>query len=80
VRPRRLISDLIRHGHACSNDLGIGFHTDDHGALIGADGLPSPVLFTLGPPRRGGLFETTAVPEIRTQAADLARRLLDQPQ
>jgi uncharacterized NAD(P)/FAD-binding protein YdhS len=76
VRPRRLIGDLIRNGLACANDLGIGFLTDEHGALIGADGVPSEVLFTLGPPRRGDLFETTAVPEIRTQAADLASRLM----
>jgi hypothetical protein len=37
---------------------------------------PSSVFFTLGPPRRGELFETTAVPEIRTQAEELALRLV----
>jgi uncharacterized NAD(P)/FAD-binding protein YdhS len=75
-RPRRLIAALIGSGVARANDLGIGFHTDEHGALIGADATPSQVLFTLGPPRRGELFETTAVPEIRAQAAALARHLL----
>lgn len=35
----------------------------------------SSVFFTLGPPRRGELFETTAVPEIRVQAKALAARL-----
>jgi uncharacterized NAD(P)/FAD-binding protein YdhS len=75
-RPRRLIGALIEAGIATANDLGIGFHTDEHGALIGADGIPSDVFFTLGPPRRGELFETTAVPEIRTQAAALARHLI----
>jgi uncharacterized NAD(P)/FAD-binding protein YdhS len=34
------------------------------------------VFYTLGPPRRGELFETTAVPEIRTQAEALAHRLV----
>lgn len=76
VRPRRLIGALIAQGLATANDLGIGFRTDEHGALIGADQQPSAVLFTLGPPRRGDLFETTAVPEIRVQAAALAAHLL----
>jgi uncharacterized NAD(P)/FAD-binding protein YdhS len=39
-------------------------------------GRPSDTLFTLGPPLRGQLYETTAVPEIRDQAAALARRLI----
>ncbi len=73
--PRRLIARLIESGIACANDLGIGFHTDEFGALIDRNGKPSDCLFTLGPPRRGELFETTAVPEIRVQAEALARHL-----
>jgi uncharacterized NAD(P)/FAD-binding protein YdhS len=73
--PRDFIASLVRDGLASPNDLGIGFRTDGDGALIGADGRVSPVLFTLGPPRRGELFETTALPEIRTQAAELGQRL-----
>jgi uncharacterized NAD(P)/FAD-binding protein YdhS len=34
-----------------------------------------PSLFVVGPPRKGTLYETTAVPEIRGQAAALAQRL-----
>jgi uncharacterized NAD(P)/FAD-binding protein YdhS len=33
-------------------------------------------LYTLGPPEKGMLWETTAVPEIRGQAARLANALL----
>jgi uncharacterized NAD(P)/FAD-binding protein YdhS len=33
-------------------------------------------VFALGPLRRGALYETTAIPEIRAQAAALASRLL----
>jgi len=33
-------------------------------------------MFTLGSPRRGDLWESTAVPELRVQAARLAERLL----
>jgi uncharacterized NAD(P)/FAD-binding protein YdhS len=75
-RPRRLIRLLIESGLASANDLGVGFRTDGAGALIDSRGIPSDALFTLGPPRRGELFETTAVPEIRCQAEALARRLI----
>jgi uncharacterized NAD(P)/FAD-binding protein YdhS len=79
--PRPLIHSLMENGLARANDVGIGFHTDGHGALLDANMLdakmsPSPVFFTLGPPRRGELFETTAVPEIRVQAEALAQYLM----
>jgi len=74
--PRPLVHQLINDGLACANELGVGFRTDARGALIDADGAASDVLFTLGPPRRGELFETTAVPEIRVQAEALAGILL----
>jgi uncharacterized NAD(P)/FAD-binding protein YdhS len=76
--PRRLIQALIRSGAASANDLGLGFRTDSSGALIDAQGAVCTRLFTLGPPRRGDLFETTAVPEIRAQAQSLADHLLGQ--
>jgi uncharacterized NAD(P)/FAD-binding protein YdhS len=76
VRPRKLIGALIAQGIGTANDLGIGFRTDEDGALIGTGGEASEVFFTLGPPRRGDVFETTAVPEIRVQAAALADVLL----
>ena len=38
-------------------------------------GEPVPNLYTLGSPQKGRLLETTAVPELRVQAEDLARRL-----
>jgi uncharacterized NAD(P)/FAD-binding protein YdhS len=84
--PRPLIHSLVENGLARANDVGIGFQTDGHGALLDANMLsaktldgkmrPSSVFFTLGPPRRGELFETTAVPEIRAQAEALAHYLM----
>jgi uncharacterized NAD(P)/FAD-binding protein YdhS len=74
--PRPLIRSLVKGGLARANDLGIGLSTDLHGALLDANGRPSPVFSTLGPPRRGELFETTAVPEIRSQAQALALQLV----
>jgi uncharacterized NAD(P)/FAD-binding protein YdhS len=34
-----------------------------------------PGLYVVGPPRKGALYETTAIPELRSQAAALAQRL-----
>ena len=39
------------------------------------DGVASDVLFALGPPIRGNLWETTAVPDIRKQCEAVARHL-----
>ena len=73
---RSVVRALMESGLAHANDLGHGFHTDSRGALLTSALSASPVFFTLGPPRRGQLFETTAVPEIRVQAADLAAHLI----
>ena len=71
-----LMHDLLKTGIARTDPLGLGLLTDNDGALIGRDGAASNVVFTLGPMRRGTLLETTAIPEIREQAASLASRLL----
>lgn len=65
-----LVAALLRSGAARPHPSGLGFDTDDDGAL-------SPGLHTLGATRRGALYETTSIPEIRDQAAALARHLLD---
>ncbi|MEU8588727.1 FAD/NAD(P)-binding protein [Streptomyces sp. NPDC048664] len=66
---------LLDSGAAVPGPLGMGVATRD-GRLVDAQGLCGRPLFTLGAPRRGELWETTAVPEIRVQAAALARDLL----
>ena len=71
-----LIHDLFAQGVAAQDELKLGLLTGPDGALLGEDGLASRTFFTLGPPRKGTLWETTAMPEIRLQASVLARRLL----
>lgn len=68
-----LLRDLLDHGLARPDPLGLGLAADRSGALLDAAGRPSDVLFTLGPTLRGCRYETTAIPEIRDQAAALAR-------
>ena len=60
----------------CPDLLGMGLATDAHGALLDLGGQASTRLYTRGPPRRGELWETTAVPEIRGHARTLAEHLL----
>jgi uncharacterized NAD(P)/FAD-binding protein YdhS len=70
-----LLRDLIGRGLARPDPLRLGIDASPSGAVIDAAGRPSSTLFTLGPPLRGLRYETTAIPEIRVQAAALALRL-----
>jgi uncharacterized NAD(P)/FAD-binding protein YdhS len=71
-----IVDRLFREGLARPGPLGLGLDATADGALLDSGGRPSEILSTLGPPLRGVLWETTAVPEIRDQAARLAQRLL----
>lgn len=70
-----LVVQMRQAGWLNPDPLGLGVETDDDGALVGPDGARVNGLFTLGPLRRPALWESTAIPEIRQQAADLARHL-----
>ncbi len=71
-----LIQSLRGAGLIRPDDLGLGLDTDASGALIGADGCAADDLFCVGPLRKGRLWENTAVPELRVEAAAMARRLV----
>ncbi len=75
-RDEPLVKDLLRSGLIQCDPLHLGINAMKNGAVIQSDGTPSAVLFTMGLPLRGILWETIAAPEIRMQAADLARRFL----
>ncbi len=81
MRYRRVESPLLRgllaQGIAIEGPLGHGLHCSGSGAVIGADGNASPVLFAVGPGRLGTLLESIAIPEIREQAAELAATLVE---
>lgn len=70
-----LLLNLLSSGLARPGPLDLGFATDEHGRLATADAAAVNV-WTLGPLRRGELWESTAVPEIRGQAAALAQQVL----
>ena len=71
-----LVRQLRAAGCLTPDPLRLGIATNATGALLGADGQPSAGgLFTLGASRRPVSFESTAVPELRQQAAALAETL-----
>ena len=67
-----LLRDLLSQGLARPDPLRLGLDATPDGTVLDAAGTPSPALFTLGPTLRGIRYETTAIPEIRDQAAALA--------
>ncbi|MGF1429052.1 FAD/NAD(P)-binding protein [Kitasatospora sp. LaBMicrA B282] len=74
-----LHSALLAQGSAVAGPLGLGLATAADGRLTPAPGRPVAPLWALGVLRRGELLESTAIPEIRAQAAALAQRLLPDP-
>jgi uncharacterized NAD(P)/FAD-binding protein YdhS len=71
-----LVRSLVERGLARRGPLGMGFDTTDDGALRDSLGRAEIPVWTLGSLRRGTLWESTAIPEIRDQAAALAKQLL----
>jgi uncharacterized NAD(P)/FAD-binding protein YdhS len=73
-----LVSKLLTTGWISPDPLKLGVKTDIDGRLHDRNGNPSPGLYTLGPLRIAGLWESIAIPEIRCQAQALAQLLVDE--
>jgi uncharacterized NAD(P)/FAD-binding protein YdhS len=68
---------LLRRRLVRPDDLGLGLLTAPDGALLDGQGRPSDSLFLVGPLRKAQLWESTAVPELRTQVRQIAQRVLE---
>lgn len=73
-----LFKSFIESGAVRIDRLKLGLDVAENGALLDSAGQASSRLFAIGPLQRGCFWETTAVPEIRSQAANLALHLLPQ--
>ncbi|GAA4640563.1 FAD/NAD(P)-binding protein [Actinoallomurus vinaceus] len=71
------LRSLIDSGLARPDPLRLGLDAEEAGAVLDATGRPHDRIFALGPMLRGVRYETTAIPEIRAQAAALVPRLLE---
>jgi uncharacterized NAD(P)/FAD-binding protein YdhS len=70
---------LLADGQATIHPSGLGVRTDSEGRLIDAHGGPTPNVVCVGAIRQGELWESTAIPEIRSQAVAAAELLATQP-
>lgn len=70
-----LLGSLLRSGMAATDPLGLGLRSDAEGRVLDAQGMPQRGMRLVGALRRGELWESTAVPELRVQAAVAAESL-----
>jgi uncharacterized NAD(P)/FAD-binding protein YdhS len=70
-----LVADLLAHGLARGDPLGLGLDVSRDGELIGRGRRHMPGLYALGSAGRGRFLEITAAREIRDQAVAVAARI-----
>ncbi len=66
------IGSLLLHNFVRPDELGLGLDTTAEGNAIRVNGDVMPDLFVVGTLRKPGIWESTAVPELRNQAAAVA--------
>lgn len=71
-----LVRNLVRRGTIRPDALRLGLEATPDFRTVRLDGNANECVYALGPPLRGMLYETTAVPEIGRQAAALAQTLV----
>jgi uncharacterized NAD(P)/FAD-binding protein YdhS len=71
-----LLSSLFAQRLARPDPLFLGLDVDTDGSVLNDQAVASQSLFAIGPVRKGKLWETTAVPELRQQAANLAEHIV----
>lgn len=71
-----LLARLAARGSIRSDTHRLGIDVDHQARPISRDGAPSRNLYAVGPLTRGAVWEMTSVPDIRHQAAEVARAIL----
>lgn len=71
-----LIASMVANGLIRPDLMRLGIDADFSFRVIGNDNEPSEEIYTLGGNLKGLLWESTAVPELRMQAENLANALL----
>jgi uncharacterized NAD(P)/FAD-binding protein YdhS len=71
-----LIAALAGQGLVRADPLRLGLDIDAGHRVLDIQGRAHPTLFAVGPITRGALWEINAVPDIRSQAAEVAARVL----
>jgi uncharacterized NAD(P)/FAD-binding protein YdhS/predicted metal-dependent enzyme (double-stranded beta helix superfamily) len=76
VESNPVIGSLIVQGLLRPDELSLGIETTGEGNAVAAGGETVPDLFVVGTLRKPASWESTAVPELRQQAAAVAERVL----
>jgi len=71
-----LLINLLARGLIDHDPLALGLNARPSGEVLRYRGGPTGWLFTLGAPLKGVLWESTAVPEIRLHAANVAASMI----
>lgn len=69
------VRQLADDGWVRPDRMHLGIDTGMDSRVIGRDGAADACLYCIGPMTRGGAWEISAVPDLRRQSWDLARRL-----
>ena len=77
IEASSLLGSMAASGHLRAEHNGLGVLTDAAGRAINQGGSPDDSLLILGPLRRGTLWESSAVPELRVQAADAVQHIMN---
>lgn len=72
-----LIRALVARGTVAADPLALGIDSTVDGRVVSASGAVVDGLYVVGPPRKGTLWESTAIPEIRAQAAQVASAVVE---
>ena len=72
-----LYDSMLARGLVVCDELDMGIQVNENFAVIGSDGQASSSVYAIGPPLKGSLWETTAVPELRSQAMRVAEMILE---
>lgn len=71
-----VIGSLLIPDWVQSDALSLGLQTDDSGLALGGRGRQAEDLFVVGTLRKPSTWESTAVPELRVQAAQVAESIM----
>jgi uncharacterized NAD(P)/FAD-binding protein YdhS len=71
-----LLKNMLSSGLIAKDPLALGFNATGDGRLIDQAGNVQENLLTIGSGLRGILWESTAIPEIRVQAHEMANKVL----
>ena len=74
--PATLFQNLFDRGLVRPDELDMGIEVTPDFAAVSTQGCASEFLFAIGSLLKGTLWETTAVPELRAQALQVAKALL----